>query len=104
MASNGSFVLKADAQGRPVTREPNILPLVQRIRVEIDDVFARYVGPISGELAHEAFEAWRAEGQVGPGGLPRYIARLARYIPQANQRQAFFMDASKCIQVSGAKS
>lgn len=83
----------------PMNREPHVLPLVLRIREQIDLVFARYVGPISVELSKEEFEQWRAEGQVGPGSLSRYIARLSRYIPQASQRQAFMSEAAKCIQL-----
>ena len=71
-----------------------------RIRDHIDEVFARYVGPICPDLSQDEFERWRAEGQVGPRGLNRYIARLARYIPQVTQRQAFIADAVKCIQVT----
>ncbi len=77
-----------------------MLPLVLRIRERIDEVFARYVGPISRDLSQDEFERWRAEGQVGPRALSRYIARLARYIPQAMQRQVFIADAAKCIQVT----
>lgn len=82
-----------------MSREPNVLPLVLRIREQIDLVFTRYVGPISADLSQEEFQQWRAEGQVGPRSLNRYIARLARYIPQAAQRQAFMTDAVKCIQL-----
>ena len=81
-------------------REPNVLPLVLRIRRRIDEVFARYVGPISADLSDEEFERWRLGGHVGPRALPGYIARLARYIPQAVQRQAFIADALNCIQVT----
>jgi hypothetical protein len=76
------------------------LPLILRIRRRIDEVFARYVGPISADLSDEEFERWRADGQVGPGALPRYIARLARYIPKTMQRHAFVAEAVKCIQVT----
>lgn len=85
--------------GQSAVREPNVLPLVVRIRQHIDEVFARYVGPISADLSEEQFERWRADGHVGPSGLPRYIARLGRYIPQTAQRQAFVAEALKCIQV-----
>ena len=81
-----------------VNREPHILPLVHRIREQIDQVFARYVGPISSELSQEEFGNWRDEGQVGPRALHRYIARLARYVSQADQREAFINEATKCIQ------
>ena len=90
----------ADSSTAGSAREPNVLPLVQRIRRHIDEVFARYVGPISSDLSEEEFERWRLGGHVGPRALPGYIARLARYVPQAVQRQAFIADALKCIQVT----
>ena len=80
-----------------MSRAPRILPLVLRIRDQIDEVFARYVGPISSELGQEEFENWRNEGDVGPRALHRYIARLGRYITQAKQREAFIKEASERI-------
>jgi len=74
--------------------------LVLRIRDQIDGVFARYVGPIAAELCREEFDHWRAEGQVGPSALHRYIARLGRYINDDATRRLFIGDASKRIQIS----
>lgn len=68
------------------------------MRDGIDRIFSRYVGPISSELSAEEFDRWRQEGQVGPGGLHRYISRLARYIPQDAPRREFMAQASRCIQ------
>lgn len=33
-----------------MTNEPHVLPLVLRMRQQIDEVFTRYVGPIAVEL------------------------------------------------------
>jgi hypothetical protein len=82
-------------------RRIHILPLVMRMRSNIDQVFSRYVGPISSELGAEEFDRWREEGQVGPRGLHRYITRLARHISDDTQRREFMRFASHCIQVSG---
>ena len=88
-----------------MTSEPRVLPLVLRIRERIDQVFARYVGPIAAELCGEEFDHWRAEGQVGPSALNRYISRLAKYVAAELPRRSFIDEASKCIQVSdGSKS
>lgn len=78
---------------------PRVLPLVMRMRHGIDQIFSRYVGPISSELSAEEFDRWRAEGQVGPSGLRRYISRLAGYIPEDGPRREFIGYASRCIQV-----
>jgi hypothetical protein len=87
-----------------VTREPRVLPLVLRMREQIDQVFSRYVGPISAELSNEEFDRWLADGQVGPRALNRYILRLSRYIKQASERETFIREASQRMQVldSGA--
>jgi len=89
----------------PEKRRSHILPLVMRMRSNIDQVFSRYVGPISSELGAEEFDRWREEGQVGPRGLHRYITRLARHISDDAQRREFMRFASNCIQVAAiAKS
>jgi hypothetical protein len=98
--SDSSAGNKADGQTLSSDREAGVLPLVLRIRERIDEVFARYVGPISSDLSVDEFERWRAQGQVRPRGLSQYIGRLARYIPQVTQRQAFIADAAKCIRVT----
>lgn len=87
-----------------MSQEPHVLPLVMRMVAQIDDVFTGYVGPIAAELSRDEFIGWRAEGQVGPGGLQRYIARLARYIKKDTERKSFIRDALKRIQLDvGAK-
>lgn len=75
-----------------------MLPLVLRMRDGIDQIFSRYVGPIFSELSAEEFDRWREGGQVGPGGLHRYVSRLAQYIPEDASRREFMEYASRCIQ------
>lgn len=87
------------SQDLPAGRDVRVLPAVLRIRERIDDVFARYVGPIAPELSRDEFEHWCAEGQVGPSGLHRYIARLGRYLSDEASRRAFIGEASHCIQL-----
>jgi len=88
-----------------MSHEPRVLPLVLRIREQIDEVFTRYVGPISAELCREEFERWLSEGQVGPSALHRYIGLLAKYIADDAVRRTFIGEASKRIGISGgAKS
>lgn len=86
-----------------MSREPRVLPLVVRIREQIDDVFTRYVGPIAAELCREEFEAWLEDGQVGPSALHRYISRLANYITDHAPQRAFIVEASKRIDVLNNK-
>ena len=81
----------------PPAREARVLPAVLRMRGEIDAVFARYVGPIAPDLCQEEFNHWRAEGQVGPTALHRYIARLAHYIREQATRHAFVAEATHRI-------
>jgi hypothetical protein len=87
----------------PNKRRARVLPLVMRMRGDIDQVFSRYVGPISSELGAEEFDRWREEGHVGPSGLHRYITRLARHISDDAQRREFMRFASRCIHVGAAK-
>jgi len=47
---------------RAMSSDTRVMPVVARIRDQIDQVFARYVGPIAAELGREEFEHWRAEG------------------------------------------
>ena len=88
--------------GTPNKRKVHVLPLVMRMRSNIDRVFSQYVGPISSELGAEEFDRWCEEGQVGPTGLHRYITRLARYISEDDRRREFMRSASRCIQVASA--
>src|SRR6266566_9930492 len=39
-----------------MTQDPRVMPLVLCMRVRIDAVFTRYVGPIAAELCDEEFE------------------------------------------------
>lgn len=78
----------------------HVLPPVMRMREQIDGVFTRYVGPIAAELCSDEFARWRGEGRLGPGGLHRYIARLARYISEDDSRRDFLRHASRCIRLS----
>lgn len=87
---------RTDAAG---SRALHVLPPVLRMREQIDGVFTRYVGPIARELCADEFNRWRAEGQLGPGGLHRYIARLARYIETNESRREFMKYASRCIRL-----
>lgn len=88
-----------------MNKEHHVLPLVLRMRDQIDRVFTRYVGPIATELSREEYEHWRTEGHVGPLALQRYILRLARYLTDETQRRAFIVEAEKCIHViPGTKS
>lgn len=84
----------------PSNREPHVLPPVKRMCAQIDLVFTRYVGPIAAELCLDEFDRWRAEGQLGPGGLHRYISRLARYISDDEPRREFVQQASRCIRLT----
>ena len=83
-------------------RSARILPPVLRMREQIDEVFTRFVGPIATELCLDEFNRWRTEGQIGPGGLHRYISRLARYISDDPSRHEFIKYASRCIRLSAA--
>jgi hypothetical protein len=71
-----------------------------RIRSNVDQVFSRYVGPISSELGADEFKRWCEDGQVGPSGLHRYIGRLAKYISEDARRREFMRLASRCIQIA----
>lgn len=88
----------------PGDRQAHVLPPVMRMRAQIDGVFTRYVGPIAAELCHDEFGRWRTEGQLGPGGLHRYITRLARYITEDAPRHEFIKQAARCIRLSAGGS
>jgi hypothetical protein len=77
-----------------------VLPIVQRMRTEIDEIFRRYVGPIGAALGEEAFAVWVKTGNTGPSELARYITLLAAHIPDSQQRKRFETDAKACIRVS----
>jgi hypothetical protein len=94
---------KPGKDGSPVKQEHHVLPLVMRMRSSIDQIFSRYVGPISSELSAEEFDRWREEGRVGPSGLHRYISRLAGYIAEDGPRREFIGYASRCIQLLTTK-
>jgi hypothetical protein len=99
MSSGKGASSSKDPKRQPSVKHPHrVLPLVIRMRDNIEQIFSRYVGPISAELSAEEFDRWRQEGQVGPTGLHRYISRLAKYIPDDGPRREFMGYASRCIQ------
>ena len=78
-----------------------VLPVVQRMRSQIDEIFRRCVGPIGAELGEEAFAVWVKTGnKTRPSELAGYIALLAAHIPDAQQCKQFEADAKACIRVS----
>ena len=77
----------------------HVLPVVQRMRAEIDEHYVRYVGPYGRMLADEAYEEWVRGGHTGPSSLTRYINLLSKFVPDAERRREFERQAASCIQV-----
>jgi hypothetical protein len=79
------------------------MPLVLRMREQIDRVFVRYVGPIAVELSREEFDRWCLLGQTGPSALSRYITQLAGFISEDAPRRKFITEANACIRLTADK-
>lgn len=71
----------------------HVLPVVERICAQINNIFIRFVGPIAPMLCEECFERWSAVGETGPRGLGRYITMLSQHIPTVEHRAAFILEA-----------
>lgn len=74
-----------------------VLPVVDRMRTEVDKLFAHYVGPIASAICSEYHEAWLKSGNVGPGGLRKYVMLLSREIPNAKRQADFLEKAAKLL-------
>lgn len=70
-------------------RTRKVLPLVSRIRDNIDQQFIRFVGPVGETICEDCFDEWLASGSIGPSGLRRYIDMIAKYIPDSTKSQQF---------------
>ncbi len=81
-------------QSRPPKKT---LPLVERMRSDIDALFIRYVGPIGGAISEDTYQRWLQAGKVGPLGLRKYIVMLSREIPNANQQADFVEKAIRFL-------
>jgi len=64
-------------------RKRKVLPLVKRIRGNIDELFIRFVGPAGEAICDDVYDRWVASGSIGPNGLRRYIDMIAEYIPDS---------------------
>ncbi len=84
-----------NSRSREVDEKPRkkTLPIVDRMRANIDKLFVQYVGPIGTELAEEHYEDWLRQGNVGPLGLKKYIAMLSRDVPHARKQAEFVVKA-----------
>ena len=89
----------AESGATPTGR--HVLPVVQKMRADIDDHYVRFVGPYGRMLAEEAYEEWIRGGHTGPSSLVRYIHLLSKFVPDARRRQAFEVLAESCIHIEG---
>ena len=76
-----------------------ILPVVRRMKNNIDALFLRYVGPIGETLADEEFDTWLENSSTGPSGLLNYIQLLSQHIPDQTKRREFSDEASGLIRI-----
>ena len=82
------------------SRDSHVLPVVEKMRTDIDRIFVRYVGPIAPEISNETYAEWTKTGNTGPTGLLRYIHQLSRNILEDDQRAPFFEEARHCIRLN----
>ena len=76
-----------------------ILPIVSKIRRDIDTYYQRYMGPLAGAVAKHAYIRWVRQGNVGPGNLHNYICMLADEIPIPEKRTEFVNTAENLIKL-----
>lgn len=71
-----------------------LLPVVQRMINEINQLFVEFVGPIAHELINDEFYKWSQGEKVGPSALRHYVIALSLHLDNPSERARF-------IQLSG---
>jgi hypothetical protein len=82
-------IIELDLDPQMLERKRKVLPLVMRIRSNIDELFIRFVGPVGDAICEDCFNQWAASGSIGPSGLRRYIDMIAKDIPDPGKSQQF---------------
>ena len=80
-------------------RKRRVLPVVIRIRENIDTLFLRYVGPVGDSICSDTYAEWVKSGSIGPSGLLRYIQMISVEIPNPKQSDEFKQQAAKLIRL-----
>jgi hypothetical protein len=80
-------------------RKRKVLPLVIKIRAQIDQLFIRYVGPIGKSICDDCYEQWVASGSIGPTGLRRYIDMISLELPDQIKMPEFKQRAVSLIRL-----
>ena len=75
----------------------HILPVVTRTCSQVDEIFARYVGPIGAVLCQDSFALWSRDNK-NLSAIGRYISLLAQYIPEIERRNTFIAEARRRVQ------
>lgn len=71
-----------------------LLPVVQRMMTEINQLFVEFVGPIAHELINDEFYKWSQGEKVGPSALRHYAIALSLHLDNPSERTRF-------VQLSG---
>lgn len=83
------------------TSRRKVLPVVEKMRSNIDTLYLRFVGPMGDSLATDVFNQWVDvdSGNIGPSGLRRYISMLSNEIPELAKSREFTASAVKLIRL-----
>ena len=72
-----------------------VLPVVDRMRRNIDQLFLQFVGPMGAHDAAIVYETWvKTRKRTGPSGLNEYIRMLSVHIVDT-QKQYEFMELAR---------
>ncbi len=88
---------KSASQAAAFANGKKLLPVVQRMVVQLDQLFVEFVGPVGPELVGDVFAHWLVSGKTGPSGLLRYIESLAQHLDNPGERARFSARASEIL-------
>lgn len=74
-----------------------LLPVVQRMMNEINQLFIELVGPIAHELISDEFYKWSQGEKVGPSALRHYVIALSLHIDNPTERARFVQLSGKVL-------
>ena len=77
--------------------QQQILPIVIKLKDQIDNLFVNFMGPVGADICADHWEELLSSGRVRPTSLIKYKDLLALQIPNSSQQKAFNIEANALL-------
>ncbi|GGY72996.1 hypothetical protein GCM10011613_17530 [Cellvibrio zantedeschiae] len=72
-------------------------PAARQLVLQLNDLFAEFVGPIGQDISQDVFDQWLASGKFGPAAIRHYALALGEQLDANSERQVFLQKAEKLL-------